>query len=162
MKDTVAIAGTAGRPDTLLRAAAMAGLAILLSATVLLAQQSARGPTANVHFDFGESRVRPDAAETLEQMRRLMRTTPAMRVRVEGHADARGPSAYNVALSQRRADAVKLWLVEHGIAADRIETASFGDERPLCRENEESCWSRNRRDELLIVAGGDVAMLIER
>jgi peptidoglycan-associated lipoprotein len=117
------------------------------------------GPTANVHFDFGQSRIRPDAAATLEQMRQLMRKTPAMRVRVEGHADARGPSAYNVALSQRRAEAVKLWLVERGIAADRIETASFGDERPLCRENEESCWSRNRRDELLIVAGGDVALL---
>jgi peptidoglycan-associated lipoprotein len=120
------------------------------------------GPTANVHFDFGQSRIRPDAAATLEQLRELMRTTPALRVRVEGHADARGPSAYNVALSQRRAEAVKLWLVERGIDADRIETASFGDKRPLCRENEEACWARNRRDELLIVAGGDVAVLLNR
>jgi len=64
---------------------------------------------------------------------------------VEGHCDERGTEAYNLALGERRARSVRDYLVTRGIAADRISTISYGEDRPVCREANEACWSQNRR-----------------
>jgi peptidoglycan-associated lipoprotein len=66
-------------------------------------------------------------------------------VTIEGHCDERGSTEYNLALGDRRAGAVKQYLVSLGISADRISTVSFGKEKPFCTQSNESCWQQNRR-----------------
>ena len=73
---------------------------------------------------------------------------------IDGHTDERGSDEYNLALGQRRAATVKRYLIDHGIADARIETISYGEERPVAQGNDESAWSQNRRAEFEITAGG--------
>jgi peptidoglycan-associated lipoprotein len=83
-----------------------------------------------------------------------MRRFPEVRVRVAGHTDDRGSDEYNLALGQRRAASVKRFFAERGVEAGRVDIVSFGKERPTCEEQAEACWSRNRRAEFEITAGG--------
>ena len=78
---------------------------------------------------------------------------PDLRLRLDGHTDERGSGDCNLALGQRRAAAAHRHLVWPGVPANRLEMASFGEERPTCEASEESCWSRNRRVEFEIMAG---------
>ena len=84
-----------------------------------------------------------------------MRANPSVRIRIEGNADERGSDEYNMALGLRRAQTARKYLIDHGIDAARIDISSNGEERPVCQEHQESCWQQNRRDEFVIVAGGD-------
>jgi peptidoglycan-associated lipoprotein len=81
-----------------------------------------------------------------------MRRWTATRVSVEGHADSRGTNEYNLALGQRRSNAVRDYMVSLGIAADRLVVVSKGEESPLCTEETEPCWARNRRGSFIVVA----------
>jgi peptidoglycan-associated lipoprotein len=110
--------------------------------------------TAVINFDFDKSDLRDDAKANLDAKIPVLLTNSNVTIRVSGHADERGSSEYNLALGQRRAAAAKRYLVERGVAESRIETTSFGEERPVCTESNESCWSQNRRDEFEITAGG--------
>ena len=111
--------------------------------------------TARVLFEFDRSELRADQAAILDAKIPVMRANPPVRIRIVGNADERGSDEYNMALGMRRAEAAKKYLVDHGIEASRIDIASVGEERPLCSEQNESCWAQNRRDEFVIVAGGD-------
>jgi peptidoglycan-associated lipoprotein len=81
----------------------------------------------------------------LDDKAAYLREHPGVRVLVEGHADDRGSNEYNLALGDRRANSAKNYLVKSGVAASRMTTISYGEEQPLCRQQNESCWSRNRR-----------------
>jgi|SRR5262245_51778978 len=111
--------------------------------------------TARVLFEFDRSELRADQVAILDAKIPVMRANPGVRIRVVGNADERGSDEYNMALGMRRAEAAKKYLVDHGVEAARIDIASVGEERPICSEQNESCWSQNRRDEFVIVAGGD-------
>jgi peptidoglycan-associated lipoprotein len=74
------------------------------------------------------------------------------RINIEGHCDARGTAEYNLALGERRANAVKAYLVELGVPAERITVVSKGKESPFCTESNESCWQQNRRGHFIITA----------
>ena len=112
--------------------------------------------TAPIYFDFDRSTIRPDAAATLDRKIPFLQANPGMRIRIEGNADERGSDEYNLALAQRRAASAKRYLVERGIAADRFDLVSHGEERPICTEHNEACWQQNRRDDFFIVTvGGD-------
>lgn len=113
---------------------------------------------APINFDFDRSDLRPDARATLDAKIPILLANANVTVRVAGHADERGSSEYNLALGQRRAATAKRYLVERGIAEGRIETTSFGEERPVCTESNEGCWSQNRRDEFEITGGGPMLM----
>jgi peptidoglycan-associated lipoprotein len=78
-----------------------------------------------------------------------------MRIRVAGHTDNRGSDEYNLALGQRRAAEVKRYLVTRGIAAERIDVVSFGEERPAVAQDNEDAWGKNRRGEFEIIAGAN-------
>ena len=80
---------------------------------------------------------------------------PSVRVNIEGNCDERGTREYNLALGARRANAVKEYLVSLGVAASRVETISYGKERPICSESTESCWAQNRRGVTAISAGAN-------
>jgi peptidoglycan-associated lipoprotein len=110
---------------------------------------------AKIYFDFDRSEVKPDQAAILDSKLPILRANPNVRIRIEGNADERGSDEYNMALGQRRAQIARKYLIDHGIDAGRIDIASYGEERPVCQEHAESCWSQNRRDEFVIVTGGD-------
>jgi peptidoglycan-associated lipoprotein len=96
-------------------------------------------------FDFNKSDIRPDAREALAKTAEFLRSYPQIRVTVEGHCDERGSTEYNLGLGERRAQAAKNYLVSLGITADRMNTVSWGKERPFCTEHTEECWQLNRR-----------------
>jgi peptidoglycan-associated lipoprotein len=110
--------------------------------------------TAPIYFDFDKSTIRSDAAATLDRKVPWLQANPGMRIRIEGNADERGSDEYNLALGQRRAASAKRYLVDHGIAADRFDLVSYGEERPVCTEHNETCWQQNRRDDFRIVTIG--------
>ncbi len=110
-----------------------------------------------IFFDYDRSDIRADARPILDRKARVLRDETTVRIRVEGHADERGSTEYNLALASRRADAVRNYLTAAGIPMNRIETVSFGEERPLQRGSNEAAWSRNRRAEFVVTGGSLVA-----
>jgi len=103
------------------------------------------GPLQDVHFDYDRYDLRSEDRSTLQANAEWLKQNPAAKVEIEGHCDNRGTVEYNLALGAKRAKAVKDYLVSLGIAGDRMSTISYGEELPLCREENEACWSRNRR-----------------
>jgi len=99
----------------------------------------------DAYFDFNKADVRGDARTALAKTADFLRNYPQIRVTIEGHCDERGSTEYNLALGDRRASAVKQYLVSLGISADRVSTVSFGKEKPFCTQSNESCWQQNRR-----------------
>jgi len=110
---------------------------------------------AMIHFDLDKSNVRSDDMGMLDQKVAILQANPNLRIRIGGHCDERGSDEYNLALGNRRAQSAKQYLVSHGIDASRIETQSWGEERPLVNGHDESAWSQNRRDEFEVTSGGD-------
>ncbi len=106
-----------------------------------------------VFFDYDEAVLRPDANETLRPKVDLLRDHSGLRIRVEGHADERGTSEYNIALGNERADAVIQYMTAFGLDAGRFSAVSYGEEQPLRMGSNESAWSQNRRAEFVITAG---------
>lgn len=96
-------------------------------------------------FDFNKSDIREDAREALTKDAEFLRSYPAVHVSIEGHCDERGSEEYNLSLGERRAQAAKNYLISLGISADRVETMSWGKERPFCGDHTEDCWQQNRR-----------------
>jgi peptidoglycan-associated lipoprotein len=96
-------------------------------------------------FDLDKSDLTDAARAALTKDAEFLRSYPQVKVSIEGHCDERGSTEYNLGLGQRRADAAKNFLISLGIGADRMQTTSWGKERPFCTEHDESCWSQNRR-----------------
>jgi peptidoglycan-associated lipoprotein len=101
-------------------------------------------------FDYDKADVRPDARDALTQTAQFLRSYPQIKVVVEGHCDERGSTEYNLALGDRRAAAAKQFLTSLGISADRMETVSYGKERPFCSASTEECYQQNRRAHIVM------------
>jgi peptidoglycan-associated lipoprotein len=99
----------------------------------------------DAYFDYDKADVGADARTALTQTGQFLRSYPQIKVALEGHCDERGSTEYNLALGDRRAQAAKDFLVSLGIAADRIQTVSYGKERPFCSAHDEACYKQNRR-----------------
>ena len=108
-----------------------------------------------VFFDYDVSDIRDDAETTLRAKVDILRASPQVQVRIEGHADERGSTEYNMALGNRRAEAIRQFLVGFGLAENRFEIVSFGEGRPLQQGSAESAWARNRRGQFVITAGAN-------
>jgi len=104
-----------------------------------------------VHFVTDQADLGADAQRILERKLDLFRNYPRLEVQVEGHCDSRGPDEYNLALGNRRAAAVRDWLVAHGVAASRLTIVSYGEERPLDPRATEEAWAANRRAEFRVM-----------
>jgi peptidoglycan-associated lipoprotein len=100
-----------------------------------------------VYFDYDSSALRGDAIETLKENARIMKETPNQRIQIEGHCDERGTQEYNLALGERRALAVREFLINLGVSGDRLLTVSYGEEKPAEDGHDESAWRMNRRAE---------------
>lgn len=108
-----------------------------------------------VFFEYDQSDITPSAERVLRQKVEILRASPAVELRIEGHADERGSTEYNLALGNRRAETVRQYFVDFGLSADRFSITSYGEERPLVNQSSESAWAQNRRAEFVITAGAD-------
>jgi peptidoglycan-associated lipoprotein len=106
-----------------------------------------------VHFDYDKYAVTDEDRGTLQRQSAWLQKYPSVRVTIEGHCDERGTREYNLALGARRANAVKEYLVSLGVSSGRVETISYGKERPMCTESDESCYAQNRRGVTTITSG---------
>ncbi len=106
-----------------------------------------------VFFAFDSSAISADSAEILNTQVKWLKKHQNVNVVVQGYCDERGTREYNLALGERRANAVKQYLVSQGIAADRISTISYGKERPAVLGNNEAAWAQNRRAVTVVKAG---------
>jgi peptidoglycan-associated lipoprotein len=99
----------------------------------------------DAYFDYDKADLRSDARTALSKTADFLKSYPRFKVTIEGHCDERGSTEYNLGLGDRRANAVKQFLVSAGVSADRISTVSFGKEKPFCTQSNEACWQQNRR-----------------
>lgn len=116
--------------------------------------------TEIVFFEFDSDQIAGQAEQNLRLKAAVLAANPDVRLRIEGHADQRGSTEYNLALGQRRAEAVRAFLANYGVNPDRFSTVSFGKERPLIEGDDEDSWARNRRAEFGIT-GGQVTVVPE-
>ncbi|MGH9139869.1 MAG: peptidoglycan-associated lipoprotein Pal, partial [Vicinamibacterales bacterium] len=115
-------------------------------------QLNAEKPLDDVFFDLDKATVRDDARPALQKDADWMKKWNSIQVMLEGHCDSRGSAEYNLGLGNRRASAVKEYLVNLGIPAGRVTVVSKGKEQPFCSDENESCWQQNRRGHFVITA----------
>lgn len=108
------------------------------------------GLLGDVYFDYDKSDLKPEATARLAANAAFMRDQPRLIFTVEGHCDERGTNAYNLALGDRRANAASGYLATLGVSGARLNSVSYGEERPQCTASAESCWSQNRRAHFVI------------
>jgi peptidoglycan-associated lipoprotein len=113
--------------------------------TPLTMDQQIQKAMQNVLFEFDKADIRPDQVAKLETAAAFLKQNPNLKFTIEGHCDEKGSEEYNLALGERRANAVKQYLVHEGIPDSRLATVSYGEEKPLCREQTDACYQRNRR-----------------
>ena len=114
-------------------------------------RRAAKFEAEAIYFDFDKSFIRLEYRPVLQEKAAFLKDYPDMRARIEGNCDERGTNEYNLALGDRRGNSAKNFLISLGIAADRIETISYGEERPRGLGHNEESWSQNRRDDFVLV-----------
>jgi peptidoglycan-associated lipoprotein len=108
------------------------------------------GPLKDIYFDFDQYNLSPDARNMLKSHAGWLKNNASAQVEIEGHCDERGTGEYNLALGAKRAQTAKDYLVTSGVPANHITTISYGKELPVCREQTEECWQKNRRDRFVV------------
>jgi peptidoglycan-associated lipoprotein len=111
-----------------------------------------QGPLDDVYFDYDSADLSMDAREILNLNSEWLRANPSAKIEIEGHTDSRGTVEYNLGLGARRANSVRDYLLTLGISGERMTTISYGKELPLCQEESEGCWQRNRRAHLAVLS----------
>ena len=107
------------------------------------------GRIQDAYFDYNQHTLRPDAVTTLnadsKELAQILQQYPDYKLKIEGYCDERGSAEYNIALGDARAKAAKDYLVSMGVAANQLDTVSYGKENPVCTDHNETCWQKNRR-----------------
>jgi peptidoglycan-associated lipoprotein len=110
----------------------------------------------DAYFDYDQHTLRPDAVKALQgdssELRDILKDYPNYKLTIEGHCDERGSSEYNLALGEKRAEAAKDYLVQVGIPGPQLAVVSYGKEKPVCNEETEGCWQKNRRIHIVAMA----------
>jgi peptidoglycan-associated lipoprotein len=115
-----------------------------------------RGFSPDIYFQYDESSLSDEAREKLARNADVLKGQASFQLTVEGHCDERGTAEYNLALGERRANAVRDYMGSLGVNPTRLRTISYGNERPVCTQHEESCWSQNRRAHLVVTGRSSV------
>ncbi len=115
-----------------------------------LGQLNSQRPLEDVYFDFDKADLSERARTSLQNDADWLNKWTSTRVTIEGHADSRGTSEYNLALGERRANSVRDYLVSLSVDTSRMNIVSMGEEQPVCHEENEACWSQNRRAHFVI------------
>ncbi|RMH52016.1 MAG: peptidoglycan-associated lipoprotein Pal [Zetaproteobacteria bacterium] len=114
------------------------------------ASEVARPTTNSIYFAFDSAAIDAAGLAVLDRHAAWLRAHPGVSVTIEGNCDERGSREYNLALGQQRADAVRAHLIAQGVDGSRIDTVSFGEERPVCTGSGEACWAQNRRADIVV------------
>lgn len=128
---------------------------VLVCAVSLFGCSQQRKPKASasglqrIHFDFDKSNIKSEYEPVLKGNATWLQNNAKTNVTIEGHCDERGSTEYNIALGDRRANSAKSYMKNLGVTESRMNTVSYGEERPLCTEHNEGCWWQNRRDEFV-------------
>ncbi len=117
-----------------------------------LDQLNAEKPLGDVFFAYDATDITDEAKAIMQKDIDWLKKWPTTKVMVEGHADSRGTNEYNLALGERRAEAVRNYMVSLGVAVDRMTIVSKGEEQPFCSEESEGCWQQNRRGHFIVTA----------
>ncbi|TET92859.1 MAG: peptidoglycan-associated lipoprotein Pal [Desulfobacteraceae bacterium] len=104
-----------------------------------------------IYFDFDKSFIRLEYRSVLKKKAEFLKDSPDIHIRIEGNCDERGTNEYNLALGERRATSAAKFLISLGISPDRIETISYGEERPLALGHGKGAWAQNRRDDFVVI-----------
>jgi peptidoglycan-associated lipoprotein len=115
------------------------------------AEELAKSVFRDVLFDYDKYDIRPDARPALDAVAAYLGANKGINIVVEGHCDERGTNEYNLALGERRAKSAKNYLTSLGVSPDRMIVITFGEEKPVCTEKNETCWQQNRRAHFVIV-----------
>lgn len=105
----------------------------------------------DIYFDYDKYDLTEESKNTVKELSQILTKNKNIKVIIEGHCDERGTNEYNLGLGDKRANAVKNYLMSLGIPSKRIETVSYGEEKPLCKENNEACWAKNRRAHFVLI-----------
>ncbi len=116
------------------------------------ALEEKEGMFKDIHFDFDRYDIEDTYKPDLKAIAAWMTKNSDAKISIEGHCDERGTNEYNLALGDRRAKATKDYLVSLGVRSSRIETLSYGEEKPLCTEHTEECWAKNRRAHFVVLS----------
>ncbi|HEX7348553.1 MAG TPA: peptidoglycan-associated lipoprotein Pal [Rhodanobacteraceae bacterium] len=108
--------------------------------------------TRVIYFDFNKDAIKPEFTDIVACHAKYLRDRPMARMTIEGNTDERGTREYNLGLGERRGNALASALEADGASASQIKVVSYGEERPVCREHNESCWKQNRRDNIVYTA----------
>jgi peptidoglycan-associated lipoprotein len=114
---------------------------------------SAAAGLRDVFFAYDSFSISEEGRQALARDAEWIRQNPTAQLKIEGHCDERGTSAYNLVLGEKRAKAVRNYLVELGVGANRLGVVSYGKERPFCQEHAESCYAQNRRGHVVVKTG---------
>jgi peptidoglycan-associated lipoprotein len=113
---------------------------------------NAKRPLTDVFFEYDAAELTDRARTTLQTNSAWLKRWTSTRVSIEGHADSRGTNEYNLSLGDKRAAAVRDYLVSLGIETNRMAVRSLGEEQPVCTDETEACWAQNRRGHFVITA----------
>lgn len=108
----------------------------------------------DIHFDFDKYEIKQEDVPALKKVAEILQKNSKLRVIIEGHCDERGTNEYNFALGQKRANAAKQYLIVLGVSSSKIDIISYGEEKPLCTEQNEACWQKNRRAHFVFIEEG--------
>lgn len=105
----------------------------------------------DVYFEFDRYDLSEEAKMTIREVAQVLTKNKGLKVIIEGHCDERGTNEYNLGLGDRRAQTVKNYLMSLGVPSRNIETVSYGEEKPVCNESSETCWTKNRRAHFVLI-----------
>jgi len=117
-----------------------------------LGKGAEQGPLSDINFDFDRYDLSIGARDILKGHAAWLKANSLAKVQVEGHCDERGTNEYNLALGAKRAESVNRYLIDLGVSPDRLSTISYGEELPMCKEQSEACWAKNRRGHFVVRA----------
>lgn len=122
-----------------------------ITETVITPEEEARSVFRDIHFEFDKYSIRPEARPVLDSIADFLYRNKKYNVVIEGHCDERGTNEYNLALGEQRAKSAQSYLASLGVLPSRIIIMTYGEEKPLCTEHDETCWQRNRRAHFVLV-----------
>jgi OOP family OmpA-OmpF porin len=146
-KDVESAAGMANFVEKVFLGPAVAAAAVPPAAVL---PPGAIAQLDTVYFDYDKYNVKPEFKDVVKKNADYFKANKANNVLIAGNCDERGTNEYNMALGQRRADAAAKYLMDLGIAKDRVSTVSYGEEKPVCKDANEACWSKNRRGDFVV------------
>jgi peptidoglycan-associated lipoprotein len=114
-------------------------------------QQIFEQAAQDIYFDYDKADLRPDSIQVLAKIAEVMKAHPNWKVQIEGNCDSRGSTEYNLALGERRAGSARQQLIQDGVSQDALKTISYGKEKPVCTQENDDCWQKNRHDHFTLL-----------